>query len=143
MAVQLRLVQCNGCVEVAKRERSSPQVTQINPADGSQASATRPSLILNPASKPPLNHNNFSKQQSPIHIPQMAPPSPLAIATGSVQRLVKEETSYHKELKNQEARLEKLVNSTEENENKEYQLKQEVYRPSSYLTLPYYFSQLE
>ncbi|KAH8771533.1 tubulin binding cofactor A [Hyaloscypha finlandica] len=73
----------------------------------------------------------------------MAPPSPLAIATGSVQRLVKEETSYHKELKNQEARLEKLVNSTEENENKEYQLKQEVYRPSSYLTLPYYFSQLE
>jgi uncharacterized protein with ParB-like and HNH nuclease domain len=69
----------------------------------------------------------------------MAPPSPLAIATGSVQRLVKEETSYHKELKNQEARLEKLVNSTEENENKEYQLKQEVYYPSDYLTLPYYF----
>jgi len=69
----------------------------------------------------------------------MAPPSPLAIATGSVQRLVKEETSYHKELKNQEARLEKLVNSTEENENKEYQLKQEVYHPSSYLTLPYIF----
>ena len=56
----------------------------------------------------------------------MAPPSSLAIATGSVQRLVKEETSYHKELKNQEARLEKLVNSTEENENKDYQLKQEV-----------------
>ena len=69
----------------------------------------------------------------------MAPPSPLAIATGSVQRLVKEETSYHKELKNQEARLEKLVNSTEENENKEYQLKQEVYHSSSYLTLPYIF----
>ncbi|PMD32788.1 tubulin binding cofactor A [Hyaloscypha variabilis F] len=55
----------------------------------------------------------------------MAPPSALAIATGSVQRLVKEETSYHKELKNQETRLEKLVSSTEENENKEYQLKQE------------------
>jgi tubulin-specific chaperone A len=70
----------------------------------------------------------------------MAPPSPLVIATGSVQRLVKEETSYHKELKNQEARLEKLVNSTEENENKEYQLKQEVYRPSSYLTYPIFFT---
>jgi Tubulin binding cofactor A len=56
----------------------------------------------------------------------MAPPSPLAIATSVVQRLVKEETSYHKELKNQEARLEKLVNSTEADENAEYQLKQEV-----------------
>jgi hypothetical protein len=65
----------------------------------------------------------------------MAPPSPLAIATSSVQRLVKEETSYHKELKNQEARLEKLVNSTEEDENAEYQLKQEVSLPSM-LPLP-------
>jgi len=55
----------------------------------------------------------------------MAPPSQLAIATSSVQRLVKEETSYHKELKNQEARLEKLVNSTEQDENAEFQLKQE------------------
>jgi tubulin-specific chaperone A len=63
----------------------------------------------------------------------MAPPSPLAIATSSVQRLVKEEASYHKELKNQEARLEKLVNSTEADENAEYQLKQEVSLPS---TLP-------
>ena len=61
----------------------------------------------------------------------MAPPSALAIATGSVQRLVKEETSYHKELKNQETRLEKLVSSTEENENKEYQLKQEVCDPTT------------
>ena len=56
----------------------------------------------------------------------MAPPSPLAIATSVVQRLVKEETSYHKELKSQEARLDKLVNSTEADENAEYQLKQEV-----------------
>jgi predicted ribosome quality control (RQC) complex YloA/Tae2 family protein len=56
----------------------------------------------------------------------MAPPSQLAIATSSVQRLVKEEASYHKELKNQEARLEKLINSKEQDENAEYQLKQEV-----------------
>lgn len=56
----------------------------------------------------------------------MAPPSPLAIATGSVQRLVKEEASYHKELMAQEAHLEKLLASTEEDENKEYTLKQEV-----------------
>ncbi|PMD15982.1 putative tubulin-specific chaperone Rbl2 [Hyaloscypha hepaticicola] len=55
----------------------------------------------------------------------MPAPSPLAIATSVVQRLVKEETSYHKELKSQEARLEKLVSSTEADENKEYQLKQE------------------
>ncbi|KAK3180217.1 tubulin folding cofactor A [Lecanicillium sp. MT-2017a] len=35
----------------------------------------------------------------------MPPPSPLAIATGSVQRLVKEEASYHKELVDQEKEL--------------------------------------
>jgi septal ring factor EnvC (AmiA/AmiB activator) len=61
----------------------------------------------------------------------MAPSSQLAIATGSVSRLVKEETSYHKELKQQETRLEKLLASTEENENAEYQQKQEAS-----LTLP-------
>ncbi|KAF8848442.1 tubulin-specific chaperone-like protein Rbl2 [Acephala macrosclerotiorum] len=55
----------------------------------------------------------------------MAPPSALAIATSSVQRLMKEEASYHKELKNQEARLEKLLASKTEDENAEYQLKQE------------------
>jgi len=55
----------------------------------------------------------------------MPPPTPLAIATGSLQRLVKEEASYHKELKSQEARLEKLIASTEEDENKEYSVKQE------------------
>jgi tubulin-specific chaperone A len=62
----------------------------------------------------------------------MPPPSPLAIATSVVQRLVKEETSYHKELKSQEARLEKLVSSTEADENKEYQLKQEVGHPITF-----------
>jgi tubulin-specific chaperone A len=56
----------------------------------------------------------------------MAPPSQLAIATSSVQRLVKEEASYHKELTQQQARLEKLLASTGEEENAEYQLKQEV-----------------
>jgi hypothetical protein len=62
----------------------------------------------------------------------MPPPSPLAIATSVVQRLVKEETSYHKELKSQEARLEKLVSSTDADENKEYQLKQEVCQPTKF-----------
>jgi tubulin-specific chaperone A len=56
----------------------------------------------------------------------MPPPSALTIATSSVQRLIKEEASYHKELKNQEARLEKLLASKDEDENAEYSLKQEV-----------------
>ncbi|KAI9645443.1 tubulin folding cofactor A [Ciborinia camelliae] len=55
----------------------------------------------------------------------MPPPSQLAIATSSVARLVKEEASYHKELLSQEARLKKLEEATEEDENREYSLKQE------------------
>ena len=56
----------------------------------------------------------------------MAPPSQLSIATSSVQRLVKEEASYYKELQQQEARLEKALAVNEEDENAEYQLKQEA-----------------
>jgi len=56
----------------------------------------------------------------------MAPPSQLSIATSSVQRLVKEEGSYHKELTQQETRLEKLLASKDGDENAEYQVKQEV-----------------
>jgi len=69
----------------------------------------------------------------------MAPPTPLAIATGSVQRLVKEEVSYHKELVQQEARLKKLVESKDGDENAEFQLKQEVclLSPPIPLPLPY------
>lgn len=59
----------------------------------------------------------------------MPPPSPLAIATSSLQRLVKEEASYYKELEKQEARLKKIEESTEEDENREYTLKQEVSPP--------------
>ena len=59
----------------------------------------------------------------------MPPPTPLAIATSSLQRLIKEESSYHKELKSQEARLDKLVSNPDGDENAEYQLKQEVFSP--------------
>jgi len=52
----------------------------------------------------------------------MAPPSKLAIATSSLLRLVKEESSYHKELQGQLARIENL---DEGDENAEYILKQE------------------
>ncbi|KAL1609531.1 tubulin folding cofactor A [Nothophoma quercina] len=54
----------------------------------------------------------------------MAPPSKLAVATGSVTRLVKEEASYHKELVQQEERIKKLE-ASEGDENKEYTLRQE------------------
>ncbi|KUI65825.1 Tubulin-specific chaperone A [Cytospora mali] len=60
----------------------------------------------------------------------MAPPGPLAIATSSVQRLVKEETYYHKELASQQTRVEKLEKDIKEgskdlDNNAEYVLKQE------------------
>ncbi|KAF9696737.1 hypothetical protein EKO04_005359 [Ascochyta lentis] len=54
----------------------------------------------------------------------MAPPSKLAVAIGSVTRLVKEEASYHKELVQQEERIKKLE-ASEGDENKEYTLRQE------------------
>ena len=53
----------------------------------------------------------------------MAPPSQLSIATSSLVRLVKEESSYHKELQGQLARIEHLDKT---DENAEYILKQEV-----------------
>lgn len=59
----------------------------------------------------------------------MAPPSKIAIATGSVLRLVKEEASYHKEITQQEGRIKKLEES-DGDENKEYTLRQEVDKPS-------------
>jgi len=52
----------------------------------------------------------------------MGAPSKLAIATSSVNRLVKEEASYHKEVEQQEARIAKL----EQANGDEYELKQEV-----------------
>jgi tubulin-specific chaperone A len=55
----------------------------------------------------------------------MPAPSKLAIATSSVQRLVKEERSYRKEQIQQEERIEKLQGGSSD-ENAEYLLKQEV-----------------
>jgi hypothetical protein len=89
---------------------------------------------FDPRLKPAFHENSTPPQLLHTKHPAfntMPPPSPLAIATSVVQRLVKEETSYHKELKSQEARLEKLVSSTEADENKEYQLKQEVCQPAT------------
>lgn len=57
----------------------------------------------------------------------MAPPNPIAIATSSVQRLVKEETSYHHELEKQHAHLKQAEATDDGDENREFTLNQEVY----------------
>jgi hypothetical protein len=62
----------------------------------------------------------------------MPPPTSLSIATASLNRLVKEEASYHKELEQQTQRLQKLENvgtngaADDEDDNREYLLNQEV-----------------
>jgi dTDP-4-amino-4,6-dideoxygalactose transaminase len=59
----------------------------------------------------------------------MPAPSQLAIATSVVQRLIKEEASYHKELEKQQAHVQKLESNPGDDENAEYTLKQEVCLP--------------
>lgn len=64
----------------------------------------------------------------------MPPPSPLSIATSSINRLLKEESSYRTELANQQRRIEGLETRTgtgtgddaEEEGNREFSLRQEV-----------------
>ena len=63
----------------------------------------------------------------------MAPPTPLAIATSSVNRLLKEEASYHKEVEQEEASIKALKEKIEsgqgdEDGNGTYMLKQQVGR---------------
>lgn len=54
-------------------------------------------------------------------------PSQLAILTGSLKRLIKEEASYHKEQANQEKRIAELEKvKGDEDENREFKLRQEV-----------------
>ena len=55
----------------------------------------------------------------------MPAPSQLAIQTSALQRRVKEETSYYKELEQQKARIDKLQQDLSD-ENAEYTLRQEV-----------------
>ncbi|RDA82336.1 hypothetical protein CP532_4510 [Ophiocordyceps camponoti-leonardi (nom. inval.)] len=58
----------------------------------------------------------------------MPAPSPLAISTSSVQRLLKEEASYHEELAEQQSRAESLAKKTtgeDEDGNAEFLLKQQ------------------
>lgn len=63
----------------------------------------------------------------------MAPRSQLEIHTASLGRLVKEEASYHSELKEQTERIKKLEAQTgNDDENREYTLNQEVCSPDCY-----------
>ncbi|KAF4455462.1 tubulin binding cofactor A [Fusarium austroafricanum] len=59
----------------------------------------------------------------------MPPPSQLAIATGSVNRLLKEEASYHKEVEQEEAKVkalkEKIDSGANDDENASFMLKQQ------------------
>lgn len=71
----------------------------------------------------------------------MPPSSPLAIATSSLVRLVKEEASYHRELEQQTNRVKKMEEEQaaglpDEDGNREFLLKQEVCRVTQLL----YFS---
>jgi hypothetical protein len=59
----------------------------------------------------------------------MPSPTPLAVATASIQRLVKEESFYHKELEGQKTRvanLEQTIAAGTDDKNAEYVLRQEV-----------------
>lgn len=60
----------------------------------------------------------------------MGPPSPLAISSSSVQRLLKEEATYHAELAQQEAKVRMLEEKeaqggSEDDGNAEFVLKQQ------------------
>ena len=57
----------------------------------------------------------------------MPAPSPLAIATSVLNRLVKEEKSYHKELEQQNVKIAKLeAGEDADNENADFILRQQV-----------------
>lgn len=57
----------------------------------------------------------------------MPPPSQLAIGTSALNRLVKEQASYHKELEQQKASIAKLEQQQGgSDENAEFTLRQEV-----------------
>jgi tubulin-specific chaperone A len=66
----------------------------------------------------------------------MPPPTPLTITTSSLQRLIKEEASYHRELQLQQQSIDRLESAArmpeegddddEERGNREFVIRQEV-----------------
>lgn len=68
-----------------------------------------------------------SRRATQRQLKTMPAPSQLAIATSSLNRLVKEEASYHKESQHQQDRIAKLeAGDNGDDENAEFTLKQEV-----------------
>ena len=59
----------------------------------------------------------------------MPAPSRLQIATSSLERLLKEESSYHKELEQGKARVQRLEGEKSTDDNAEYMIRQEVLNP--------------
>lgn len=83
-----------------------------------------------PKKKKKRNHSKIS-HCTPRPRRKMPPPSQLAIATGSVSRLLKEQASYHNELADQEAQIAKQEESIkagggDEDGNAAFMLKQSV-----------------
>jgi len=67
-------------------------------------------------------------------------PSQTKIATSVLQRLLKEEASYHKEAESQKKRISDIEKQNDDqDENRDFKLKQEVghYSLKHYLTLQY------
>lgn len=60
----------------------------------------------------------------------MPAPSQLSIATSAVTRLLKEETTYRRELEGQEKRLRHMQEAEDDDENRDFNLKQEVSLPT-------------
>lgn len=71
----------------------------------------------------------------------MPAPSQLAIATSVLTRLVKEESSYHKELEQQKVKISKLeAGEGADDENAEYILRQHVSDAGNALSLRFFRS---
>jgi hypothetical protein len=122
--------------ELPRQPRFKSTQTGINQADTVETSLK--------SHQHPRDSVNFARltiahfppaPKKPTTPSNMAPPTPLSIATQAVNRLIKEEAYYHKEQASQEKRIAKLEediksNSADLDSNAEYILKQEVGRPT-------------
>ena len=59
----------------------------------------------------------------------MPSPSQLSIATSAVNRLLKEEVTYRKELADQEQRLKQMQDAKDDDENRDFNIEQGVRTP--------------
>lgn len=88
-------------------------------------------------------HTHAHTHKGQQHNSKMPAPSQLSIATSALNRLVKEEASYHKEKTIQEVRIAKLEAEQSNDENAEYTLRQEVSESSQHAEYHSYGSILD